>query len=314
MSARVLAVIVCYNPERAALEQTLMALQEQAVESLVVDNASQNATDIQAQISSFKNVKFKGLAQNLGLGYAHNQGIEIANQGDFTHVLLLDQDSVPAAHMVERLLQAYSQQSRSDKVSAVGARYLNPVDNSQSFFVRFGALKFRRHYCDDSASINKADNGETVECVHADFLISSGSLISLKALQEIGLMDQDLFIDHVDTEWFLRAKSKGYKAFGVCSSTMQHGLGEQNHQFSLGGRQRNVPQHKPFRYYYMFRNSIALYKRGYASALWKWNDLQRLSLIFVMYGFVKPPRLANLSMMAKGVWHGIIGRLGKLDD
>jgi rhamnosyltransferase len=140
-------------------------------------------------------------------------------------------------------------------------------------------------------------------------------LIALSAIDDIGLMDEGLFIDHVDTEWFLRAKSKGYQAFGVCGAVMQHGLGEQTHQVSLltargRGRQRNVPQHKPFRYYYIFRNSILLYKRNYASGLWKWNDSQRLLMIAVMFGVFKAPRWKNLKMMYKGLIDGAKGVSG----
>lgn len=313
MNARALAVIVCYNPERAALEQTLTSLQAQSVETVIIDNASDNVDQIRTTVEHYSNTKIESLGQNFGLAYAHNRGIDIAKKGDFSHVLLLDQDSVPLAAMVDRLMQVSLEQSKANKVSAVGARYLNPSDNSNSFFVRFGALKFQRHYCAQENSIEEGDE-QAERSVEADFLISSGSLISLEALAEIGPMDQDLFIDHVDTEWFLRAKSKDYKAYGVCNALMRHALGEQTHQIKLAGRQRNVPQHKPFRYYYIFRNSIALYKRGYASTLWKWNDLQRLGFIFVMYGFIKSPRLMNLTMMTKGVWHGLIGKLGKFDE
>jgi hypothetical protein len=38
------------------------------------------------------------------------------------------------------------------------------------------------------------------EIVPVDFLISSGSLISLAALADIGPFDESLFIEHVGTE------------------------------------------------------------------------------------------------------------------
>jgi len=313
MNVRILAVIVSYNPDLAALEQTLTTLQSQSVECVIVDNASENIDEVQDSLTKYSNAQIESLTQNFGLAYAHNQGIEIAKKGGFNHVLLLDQDSVPLPDMVKRLLDVSLEKSKTSKVSAVGARYFNPISKSESFFVRFGTLKFQRHYCPRDDSINEKDPQERENYIEADFLISSGSLIALEALAEIGNMDQDLFIDHVDTEWFLRAHNMGYKAYGVCDALMQHSLGEKTHQINYGGRQRNVPQHKPFRYYYIFRNSIALYKRGYASALWKWNDLQRLSFIFIMYGCIKSPRRANLSMMAKGIWHGLTGKLGKFD-
>lgn len=328
MNDRVLAIIVCYNPEVVALKRSLQAITQQGCAVIVVDNASTNIITIRTVIqelvqqrvqpgvqqSGQQVIKDQGRlnckielaeqARNLGLGAAHNIGIAYAQQRDYTHVLLLDQDSMPLEDMVPGLLRAHKQKSEGDKVSAVGATYLNADNGSESFFVRFGRLKFQRHYCAERDSHG---------CVEADFLISSGSLIALDTFSEVGLMDEDLFIDHVDTEWFLRAGSMGFKAYGVCNAMMQHGLGEQTHRVSLGGRQRNVPQHKSFRYYYIFRNSVLLYQRSYASGVWKWNDAQRLGMIMLMFGVFKAPRVKNLRAMLKGLKDGLRGVTGAVD-
>ena len=304
MSERILAVIVCYNPELEPLQRSLQAVIEQDCEVLLVDNASDNLPALRALCVNYSKAALLELPHNAGLGAAHNRGIEHAQQHQFSQVLILDQDSIPLAGMVASLQSAMAIKSASHPVSAVGANYLNADNGSESFFVRFGLLKFQRHYC-----ASRDQDG----CVQADFLISSGSLINLNNIETLGLMDQALFIDHVDTEWFLRAQYRGFKAYGVCDAVMQHGLGESTHRINFGGRQRNVPQHKPFRYYYIFRNSILLYKRGYASGMWKWNDLQRLGMIAIMFGLLKAPRLANLKMMTKGVWHGLRGVTGPLD-
>ena len=312
MSDRILAIIVCHNPQIDALAVALRAVVKQVAATLVVDNASLNVAEIDQLLDvvnseqpSFS-ASLSKQSNNLGLGAAHNLGFQFARTHGFNHCLILDQDSVPMDDMVANLLHASKAKhaAKSVKLSAVGATYLNADNGSESFFVKFGPLKFRRQYCAERDSDS---------CIEADFLISSGSLIALSAIDDIGLMDEALFIDHVDTEWFLRAKSKGYQAFGVCGAVMQHGLGEQTHQISLPnarGRQRNVPQHKPFRYYYIFRNSILLYKRSYASRLWKWNDSQRLLMIAVMFGAFKAPRWKNLKMMCKGLVDGVKGVSG----
>lgn len=313
MTERVLAIVVCYNPNVAALERSLEAVVKQGCGVLIVDNASANIESIRKTVKKLSDGSIEGLvpseivielaeqSSNLGLGAAHNIGIDYAKSRDYSHVLLLDQDSVPIDGMIDNLLTAYRVKSAHQKVSAVGSTYLNADNGSESFFVRFGRLKFQRCYCAER---------DLSGCIEADFLISSGSLIALNVLSEVGLMDEALFIDHVDTEWFLRARSKGFKAYGVCNAMMQHGLGEQTHRISLGGRQRNVPQHKPFRYYYIFRNSVLLYKRSYTSGTWKWNDVQRLAMIMVMFGLFKSPRVENISAMLKGIkdgWRGVDG-------
>lgn len=305
MSKRVLAIVVSYNPDLSVLSRALEALVTEDCKVLLVDNASTNSNEIKQLCNSLHGVAFKGLPENLGLGTAHNIGIHHARDNAFDYVLILDQDSIPMDGMVEQLLIAHQSKSRQHRVSAVGVTYLNADNGAESFFVQFGLLKFKRQYCgqrDDDA------------CVPADFLISSGSLISCAALAEIGEMDETLFIDHIDTEWFLRARAKGYQAYGVCEARMQHGLGENTHRVSLGGRQRNVPQHKPFRYYYIFRNSVLLYRRAYMSKLWKWNDVQRLGMIGIMFGMLKSPRAKNLSMMVRGIRDGLRGVTGPMSD
>lgn len=306
MNTKVLAVSVCYNPDPHVLASSVKALVEQGCHVLLVDNGSFNVDEIkQLQLGQADDCSLLEMGGNQGLGAAHNAGIMYAQRNQFDFVLIMDQDSVPLCGMVENLLKAYARKKqRSALVSAVGVTYINSDNGNASFFVRFGKLKFQRHYCSEQ-------DGDG--CIEADFLISSGSLVALEAISKIGLMDESLFIDHVDTEWFLRAKDKGFNAYGVCNAKMQHGLGEQTHEITLGGRKRNVPQHKPFRYFYIFRNSVLLYRRQYVNNLWKWNDLQRLLMILIMFGLIKSPRRANFSMMLKGLWHGIRGKAGQAE-
>ena len=305
MSDRILAIVVSYNPERASLLRALESIENQNCDVLIVDNASDQVEALRELLKSLSRTKLIELTSNLGLGAAHNIGFKHAQENGYDYGLLLDQDSFPLDGMVEALCRAHQNKSKQHRVSAVGVTYLNADNGSESFFVRFGKLKFSRHYC-----AARDQDG----CVEAGFLISSGSLISLEGFKAIGSMDETLFIDHIDTEWFLRANDLGFRAFGVCDAVMQHGLGENTHRITIAGRQRNVPQHKPFRYYYMFRNSILLYKRGYTSKLWKWNDFQRLGMIAIMFGILRPPRFANLKMMLLGTWHGLRGKTGPLSE
>lgn len=316
MSNRVLAVIVSYNPKLDSLAASIKPLLLAHCDVLVVDNASSNQSQIKqcCETISAARVKDDGensqlellaLQRNVGLGAAHNKGINKARAGSFDYLLFLDQDTILSENCLATLLNAHQAKIESgQKVSAVGASYAHGTQK-ESVYIRFGALKFSRH---------GAGEQDSQGCVATDFLISSGSLISTQALDQIGSMDETLFIDHVDTEWFLRARAKGYQAFGVPAAKMEHGLGEVTHVVNLSGRQRNVPQHKPFRYYYIFRNSVLLYRRRYISALWKWNDLQRLFLIFIMFGIATAPRWQNISMMCKGISHGVLGRTGPLKD
>ena len=57
-------------------------------------------------------------------------------------------------------------------------------------------------------------------------MISSGSLVSLEALREIGPFREDFFIDMVDTEWSLRGWARGRGSWIAESVPMRHALGK----------------------------------------------------------------------------------------
>lgn len=301
------AVIVTYQPDIEAVEQALKLVSKQVARTVVVDNASSNQSALKnlchESSSDTNTVELICLDENLGLGAAHNQGIKSLASADeiFTHVLILDQDSKVEPDLVSVLANAWLGLSDEPKLAVLGSHYKNQGENANSFFVRFSWLKLRRIYC------------ETSDCspVKTDCLISSGSLFSLAVLEDVGLMDETLFIDHVDTEWFLRAAAQGYQFFGVCQAKMTHGLGEKLHRIKLI-RERFVPQHKPFRYYYTFRNSVCLYRKKYADKRWLWNDLQRLFSIFIMYGVFVGPRRQHLTMMWRGFRDGVKGVSGPM--
>lgn len=311
LQINVAAIVVTYQPELSTFRKNLLSVVGQVPLAVVVDNASEQQTQLTElcdEVSQLNNVSVETVALqgNLGLGAAHNLGIDVIRRlqhHNVTHVLILDQDSLIAPNYVSNLIGAWQQLSTEENLGAVGGCYNNTEKTAESFFVRFGRLKFKRAYC-------LADNNRPVQ---ADFLISSGTMFSLEALDLVGSMDESLFIDHVDTEWFLRAAHRGYVFFGVCQARMTHSLGEKLHRVKLI-RERHVPQHKPFRYYYIFRNSIHLYKQAYVSKRWIWNDIQRLVLIFVMYGLVVGPRRENLKMMWRGIVDGFRGKLGRLSD
>jgi len=179
----------------------------------------------------------------------------------------------------------------------VGAQSSHP-----SFFVQFRRFRFKKCFCVE---------GGVRQVIPADVLISSGALFSASALREIGTMDEGLFIDHVDTEWFLRAHHRGWRSYGVCDAVMRHSLGERTFRVWFG-RWRYLPIHKPFRYYYIYRNSVLLYRRSYPTVRWKQTDILRLLMMFVMFALFAGERIQNIKMMCLGIKHGVRGNDGPL--
>jgi rhamnosyltransferase len=298
-AARVAVVVVLYRPDEALLARALSLWRDEADEVICVDNDAGTDAGRRAAALAAQGLRFEPMPSNLGLGAAHNRGIAIARELGCSHVVLGDQDSQPRPGMVRELLRI--ERAALDgglQVAAVGPRCLESDSGRIAGFVRCAPLSFRAVPCEDASG-----------WVLADFLISSGSLIRMTALDTVGPMDEGLFIDLVDTEWFLRARHAGLVAIGACGAWMVHRLGEETLEIRLR-RTRTVPVHKPFRYYYMFRNSLLLYRRRYVRRSWIVPDMVKLGQLALFFGVIHRARRENARMMFAGIVDGLRGVSG----
>jgi rhamnosyltransferase len=94
---------------------------------------------------------------------------------------------------------------------------------------------------------------------------------------------------------------------------LQHRLGETTRRF-WAGYWRRLPRHKPFRYYYIFRNTILISRRKYIPWRWKLFNARWLVALFLLYGVFTLDRRGELGMMVKGTLHGIRGVTGRMSD
>jgi rhamnosyltransferase len=303
---RIAAVILTYRPNQSILRKAVASLCSQVDQILIVDNGSRWDAGALLEVlteGDKKKIEFIWLENNTGVGAGHNRGIQWARARGFTHVLILDHDSVPRPDMVQHMVAALDQLAdRGIRVAAVGPRYVDHYTGRMAGFVRFGTWKLLRVFC------GAAQSGQTIQ---TDFIISSGALIPMRVLDEVGEMNEGFFIDHVDTEWIFRARSQGYHSFGVCDAVMEHSLGSDTFHFWLG-RWRNVPMHSPERHYYVFRNSVLLLRMPHAPGRWIQNDIVRLVFMAIIFPVFAPDRLRRVRLMARGILDGLRGVTGPL--
>ncbi len=298
LTPRVVAVVVTFQPDRVRLRALLDAVTEQVEGLVLVDNGDAALFSSLGLVCRTK-VQTLGMGENRGLAAAQNRGIGKAREWGAEFVLLLDQDSVPAGDMVSKLMAAMmGLRDRGLRVAAVGPRYTDQNQIDLRPFVRVR-----------NARVERFDCGRSDRVVEVDHLIASGSLVPVTALDAIGGMREDLFIDHIDTEWGLRARCEGYRLFGVCGAAMRHGLGDRPYRF-LG---RYVPIHSPLRHYYLFRNTVWLCRQGWIP--WHWRLAIARSAFFKLLFFAIVPRerLSQIGMIFRGVCDGWRGRMGRLE-
>lgn len=300
---RVCAVCVTYNPSRAGVERVVDATIKQVSGFVVVDNGSnpeQRAWLV--SLSESRGFRLILLQENRGVAAALNRGVDAAVEGRFDAVLLLDHDSVPDVDMVERLVEAtVDLQQSGNRVGAVGPQCVDASTGRSAPFVRLGWFGLRRQLCDEGGT----------SC-RADLLITSGSLIRSAVLEKVGPMDESLFVDHVDTEWCLRARAAGFRQYGVCRARLLHSLGERGQVIWWFGH-RVVHLHSAPRLYYYVRNAILLMRRSFSPWPWILAESVRVTALIVFYLTWPSSRRDYARMIGRGILDGLSGVAGALD-
>lgn len=295
----VAAVIVTYQPDLKALNDELLLLAPQVDGLVVVDNGSANLQDLRQLLLPF-GAHLESLSANTGIAHAQNVGIALAKQHGVGYVLLMDQDSVPDAAMVAQLKQVMDDLvQQGQQVAAVGPRYIDGRYDEMPCFNRVTGLRMMRLGCNVPASV-----------IEADYLIASGSLISMAVLGHVGKMADDLFIDYIDIEWGLRARAAGYKSYGVCAARLDHSLGENPIRF-WG---RDISVHSPIRNYYFVRNSLLIYRKPYVRWNWIVADLPNVLKLLLKSCVVGPQRWRRLRYMMVGFGHGLLNQSGPMPE
>jgi len=300
MFVKTATIIVTYNPSINALKKQINRLLEQVQLIIIIDNGSNNSTELikeltgiesQNKITVFEN------RENKGLGYAQNKGIEIAIKEKATHILLLDDDSLIEENFVLNLLSDYEALLKPGiKVGAIGPTYYNEETGEQ-----YPITKYVGPFID-----RKLPKEEPVE---ASFLIASGCLIPTSVIQEVGLMNEDFFIDYIDVEWSFRAISKGYKLFATPRAQMNHVIGEK--RVSVFGRK--ISLHSPLRKYYLFRNSIFMIKCPYISNGYKIREIIFNLLRLIVYLMLSNEKKSYIRYTYHAYLDGFRNKKGKCE-
>lgn len=301
ISSDTCAGIVVYNPDAGKLRNLIQQLSTQVDCIFVYDNGGLDQNISTTRENSATSIKVLGAGENVGISEALNDIFNAARSHNYKFIASFDQDSSIANEFIVQLRQNFLQLNRTNKIAAVAPIFIDarseghvfPVFQIQPFWIR---------------KIYPAD--QDTSPILADLLITSGTLTSLDSWQAIGEFLGDMFIDHVDSEWCLRARARGY-GLAVCPSIkMDHELSDDAPRRVLG---RLVLIYSPIRRYYAFRNTIRLIGMSHTPRGLKIYLACTLLYRFFINTFVDKS-MKSIRAMLKGVFHGLIGRAGKIDS
>jgi len=303
MDHKVYSIIITFNP---TITEILTVFQNHIEKNdskiIIVDNGSNNAEEIhehfnKLSINTTKLFCYHQLDKNYGIGYALNEGVKIAKANFATHVLLFDQDSIPCEDIVKKLISEEEILIESGiKLGALGPIYFDSRTHIEYPLAQIQGVNLRKIW----------PSKQSEKTFEVSFIITSGSLINLNVISEVGQLDENFFIDLVDFEWCFRAKSKGYKIFATKAAEISHSIGDKR-IISLG---REISIHSPLRRYYMVRNNILLTRKKYVPLGYR---------IRIIFGIIfRTPRILfavkwspnYLRAIARGIIDGILNRGG----
>jgi rhamnosyltransferase len=292
------ALIVLYHPDNEQLARIVEVAR--ACDGLVVvDNTPQPAGHVQ-EASRRHGFELIHHGNRRGIAGAFNAGLAALFARDIEAVALLDQDSTVPAQFFRMMREICS--GFGSRPFIVGPRIFD--ENEQRFLPELmtNGLTLRRVPIDAG--------GSTQRCA---FLISSGSVISRGAFMRLGQFDESLFIDHVDTEYCLRALARDVPLYVVPSLILAHRIGAKR-RHRIGPFQMSAMHHPWYRRYYGARNAVQLGIRYgmrfpvavVPSLLTVWQVMQIV--------LCEQDKRVKLKGILLGVADGLCGRLGTLED
>jgi len=278
----VCAIIVLFHPD-ADIDKRLQMIMAQFPLAVLVDNTPGGSVlpVLSPSVHWLRN------NQNLGIAAALNQGFDLAIELGCEWCATFDQDSELLPGYLKRVMAIASQHTPMPVL--VGCNYLNVGATEATY---------------------KAPAG-TIDAWQRATLITSGTFIPIRFVRAVGGFREDYFIDSVDHEFCLRARSYGARVLMTVEPFMRHRMG--NAGVGFFGLLFSL-QHPEKRRYYMARNTLLTIRtHGTRYPLWTLRHICRLLAEGFAIIFLESEKGPKLRAFARGLWHGLTGRSGPLE-
>jgi len=288
---RLIVGIITFNPDIARLRKLRRLLTGDRIRLCIIDNDSANANEIQSAFAHDSAIHIIRNAENMGIAFAINQLFQQAQSEGAAYIMSIDQDSLFEQDFAADMLASFEAlHAELPRLGALGARVFDVRKNTYERFVCFDFSWQKSHR--DQRELKPPYK-------RADFLISSGTILSVECIEQVGTMREDLFIDSVDLEWSFRASAQGWDLVGCEAIKVYQEIGNSTVHVPL--LDLNVRLHQPLRYYYMTRNRLFLYRQPYTKWGWLLRDLPKSVLKFLFLVTVSPLRRDIAKEHARGV-------------
>lgn len=233
-------IVIAYEPEIKKLIHMLDLTKQCGCALVVIDNSENNPIPEDLALN-FGFILFS-LKGNFGVAYAQNIGINYVSNKKGKFVSFFDQDSIFEKDFLLKLYTAI----KLNECSIISPLIKDKDTNEEIYNYKLNYFGYPQ---------KKYSRRDTIP-TQVDIVISSGLTCTLTTLIKVGLMNEDFFIDYIDTEWCLRCRKHKIPILVMSDIIMYHKIG--NLLVEQLGYKTNI--HSPSRTYYKIRN-IFLFNR-----------------------------------------------------
>ena len=233
-----------------------------------------------------------------GLAGAYNSALSwiYENKKETSHVIFIDDDTDPTS-LAEFLASDYTitEISRQD-VAAVAPAYVERETGLRAAHIRLNHLTY------------KVLPRDLKTPTQVSFLINSMSLWRLDVIREIGLYSTTLKVDHVDTDYCIRAAIKGFKLIINPHISFTHSIGKRK-KYKFLGKTLQSGGHNSTRREMIGRNTVIL-GRKYATNFPSFAMLCLARLTYEILGILmaEKDKANKIKALIKGALIGSISR------
>ncbi len=209
-------IIVNWNTQeilRDCLASIIVNTHNVEYEIIVVDNASSDGS-VQMLKNDFPQIRLIANTDNRGFAAANNQAMVVARG---RYYLLLNSDTVILGDVIANSIQFAD---TDDTIAVMGCRILNPDRTLQPSCFMFPSLlnmllsaTYLYKLLPDSRFFGREQMTwwNRDDTCQVDVVTGCFMLVRRKAVEQVGVMDEDFFMYGEETDWCYRFKEQGWK-------------------------------------------------------------------------------------------------------
>ncbi len=305
MSAEIIIQLVLYR-DAAFLPGLVGSLREQSFSDfsvLALDNCGHDDSG-QRFKELFPDGELFKSDENLGFAGGHNFLLKHTRKIAPRFVVILNTDVELHKDFLKTL---YDQMNRNTDIDACGPVILNGVGTErtpviQNFRLFMDFSRATKQSPDVGKNIGSDDDLPSVGQV--DYLSGVALMLRAEVLDELSLWDENLFLYGEERDFFCRFAQSGRRA-----SVTRHAICWHFHDWTKGNARSYQRE-----YYYLRRNKILFFRKyDFTRGLSRFLLGEILKLPVSFFWTIRKGGLRMFYLYWLGIFHGLMGKTGKMD-